>query len=121
MLNGKEDETVGVCSEKRFRGKESFLFGNPVLRWWVERGGGGGGFSCGTGCIGAKFMPVIAVVADEVGDFAEGLVRHSVLEGHGSGMGGDAGSGGGDPLWVKVLVSEESSSVGESESSESDS
>ncbi len=79
----------GVCSEKRFRGKESFLFGNPVLQWWVERGGGGGGFSCRTGCVGANFMPVIAVVVDEVGDFAKGLVCHSVLEGHGSGMGGD--------------------------------
>jgi hypothetical protein len=30
-------------------------------------------------CIGAKFMQVVTVVADEVGDFAEGLVRYGVL------------------------------------------
>ncbi len=44
-----------------------------------------------------------------------------LLERHGSGMGGDSGGGGGDPLCVEVLVLEESSSVDESESSESDS
>jgi hypothetical protein len=33
-------------------------------------------------------MPVITVVADEVGDFAEGLVRYGVLERHVSGMWG---------------------------------
>jgi hypothetical protein len=30
-------------------------------------------------CIGAKFMPVVTIVADEVGDLAEGLVRYGVL------------------------------------------
>ncbi len=44
-----------------------------------------------------------------------------LLERHGSGMGGDSSGGGGDPLCVEVLVSEESSSVDESELSESDS
>ena len=66
--------------EEWLRSKESFGFGGLVFRWWVERGGGSGGFPCGVGCIGAKFMPVITVVADEVGDFAEGLVRYGVLE-----------------------------------------
>ncbi len=79
MLNGKEDKTVRICSEKRFRSKESFGFGDPMLRWWVERGGGSGGFLCGVMCIGAKFMPVVTIVADEVGDLAEGLVRYGVL------------------------------------------
>jgi hypothetical protein len=50
-----------------------------MLRWWVERGDGSGGFLCGVMCIGAKFMQVVTVVADEVGDFAEGLVRYGVL------------------------------------------
>ncbi len=79
VLNGKEDETVGVCSEKRFRSKESFGFGGPMLQWWVERGGGSGGFPCGVVCIGAEFMLVVTIVADEVGDFTEGLVRYGVL------------------------------------------
>jgi hypothetical protein len=34
-------------------------------------------------------MPVITVVADEVGDFAEGLVRYGVLEGQFLGLGGN--------------------------------
>ena len=46
MLNGKEDETVGVRLEERLRSKESFGFGGPVLRWWFERGGRSGGFRC---------------------------------------------------------------------------
>ena len=79
VLNGKEDETVRVCLEKRFRSKESFGFGGPMLRWWVERGGGSGGFPCGVVCIGAEFMLVVTIVADKVGDFAEGLVRYGVL------------------------------------------
>ena len=77
-----------VRLEERLRSKESFGFGGPVFQWWVERGGGSGGFPCCAGCIGAEFMPVITVVADEIGDFAEGLVRYDVLEGHGSVMGG---------------------------------
>ncbi len=35
------------------------------------------------GCVGAEFVPVIAVVANEVGDLTEGLVRDNVLDGHG--------------------------------------
>ena len=64
---------------------ESFGFGGLVIRWWIERGGGGGGFPCSAGCVGAKLIPVVTVVADEVGDFAKSLVRYGVLEGHGSG------------------------------------
>ena len=50
-----------------------------MLRWWVERGDGSGGFPCGVVCIGAEFMLVVTIVADEVGDFTEGLVRYGVL------------------------------------------
>jgi hypothetical protein len=87
-LDGEEDKAMRVCLEEWLRSEESFGFGGLVFRWWVERGGGSGGFPCGVGCIGAKFVPVITVVADEVGDFAEGLVRYGVLERHVSGMWG---------------------------------
>ena len=79
VLNGKEDETVRVCSEKRFRSKESFGFGGPMLRWWVERGGGSCGFPRSAGRADAEFIAIVTIVADEVGDFAEGLVRYGVL------------------------------------------
>ena len=54
------------------------------------------------------YLPPIAVVV-------------CVLEGHDSGMGGDAGGGEGDPLCVEVPVVVELSSMGGSEFSESDS
>ena len=38
-------------------------------------------------CVDAEIVPVVTVVANEVGDFAEGLVRYDVLAMHGSGMG----------------------------------
>ena len=43
------------------------------------------GFSRCAFCVDAEFVPVITVVADEIGDFAKGLVCHDVLEWHGSG------------------------------------
>ena len=45
------------------------------------------GFSCSAGCVGAEFIPIVTIVADEVGDFAESLVCYDVWEGHHSGMG----------------------------------
>ena len=39
--------------------------------------GGDSGFPCGAGCVGAEFVPVVAVVADEVGDFTEGFVGYN--------------------------------------------
>ena len=87
-MDEKMNKTVGICSEKRFGGKESFVFGSLVLQWWVERGGGSCGFPCSTGCVGGEFIPIVAIVADEVGDFTKSLVHYNVLEGHGSGMGG---------------------------------
>ena len=113
---------MGVCLKKRFGRKASFVFVSLVLRWWIKWGGVSCGFLCGAVRVGAEYIPIVTIVADEVGDFAESLVRYGVLlERHGSGMGGDSSGGGGDPLCVEVLVSEESSSVDESESSESDS
>jgi hypothetical protein len=34
-------------------------------------------------CVGAEFVSVISVVANEVGDLTEGLVRDNMLDGHG--------------------------------------
>ena len=79
MLNGKEDKMVRVCSEKWFRSMESFGFGGLMLRWRVEGGGGSCGFPCNTGRVDTEFVPIVTVVANEVGDFAEGLVCHGVL------------------------------------------
>ena len=84
----EREQKVGVCSEKQFGGKESFGFGGLVFQWWVERGDGSCRFPCSACRVGAEFIPVITVVANEVGDFEEGLVRYDVLERHGSGMGG---------------------------------
>ena len=75
VLDGKEDETMRVCLEKWFRGEESVGFGGLMLRW----GGGSCGFPCGTGHVDTEFVPIVTVVANEVGDFAEGLVCHGML------------------------------------------
>ncbi len=40
------------------------------------------GLPRGMGCLGAEFVPVVSVVADEVGDFTESLIRDGVLERH---------------------------------------
>ena len=45
------------------------------------------GSSCSAGRVGAEFIPIATIVADEGGDFAESLVCYNVWEGHGSGMG----------------------------------
>ena len=87
MLDGEENKTVGVCSEKRFGGKESFGFGGLVFQWWIERGDGGCGFLCSACRVDAEFVPAVTVVVNEVGNFAEGLVCYNVLARHGSGMG----------------------------------
>ena len=82
---------MGVSSEKQFGSKETFGFGGLlVCRWLMVVGGGVGscGFSHVVGCVGAEFIPVVAIVMDEVGDFMEGLIlRYDVLERHGVGMG----------------------------------
>ena len=72
-------QTVRVCLEKWFRSMESFSFSGLMLRWWVERGGGSCGFSCSAGRVDTEFIPIVIIVANEVGDFAEGLVHYGVL------------------------------------------
>ena len=57
---------MGVCLEKQYRGKESFVFGSLVLQWWVERGGGSYEFPCSAGCVGAEFIPIITIATDKL-------------------------------------------------------
>jgi hypothetical protein len=64
------------------REKESFAFGNFVFRLFFGWVGSFLGLPCGKCCPGPEFVPVVSIVADEVGDFTEGLIRDSLLEGH---------------------------------------
>ena len=77
MLDGEKYKPVGVWSEKRFGGKASVVLVGLVFRYCVGRMGGDSGFPCGVGCVGEEFVPVVAVVADEVGDFTEGFVGYN--------------------------------------------
>ncbi len=43
----------------------SIVLCNFMLRWWVGGGGGTCGFPRGAGCVGAEFIPIVAVIADE--------------------------------------------------------
>ena len=76
------------------------------------RGGFFCGFLCCTGRVGAKCIPIVTIVADEVGDFAKGLVCHSVLERHGSGVGGVSCGVGGSSCVEAVEFKEPSLVVG---------
>ncbi len=40
------------------------------------------GLPRGMDCLGEEFVPVVSVVADEVGDFMESLIQDSLLERH---------------------------------------
>jgi hypothetical protein len=59
------------------------VFSGLVFRQLLRWGGSFLGFPRCMGCVGAEFVPVIAVVANEVGDLTEGLVCDGVLDGHG--------------------------------------
>jgi hypothetical protein len=72
--------------EEWFWSKVAFSLGNLVFqfiapRWWCFLC-----FCCRADSVHAELVPVIAVVANEVGDFAEGLVGNNVLEWHDGGM-----------------------------------
>jgi hypothetical protein len=86
VLDGKEDEAMRVCLKEWLKGKIAFCFGILVVRdlstrrWWFFFS-----FPCGRGVGGvvAEHFPVFAILANEVRDLAECLVRDDVLEGHG--------------------------------------
>ncbi len=83
MLDGEEDKAMRIHLEERFESKMTFDLGGLVLLYFALQRQRLLGFSCGTGGVGAKFIPIIAVVPDEVRDLAEGLVCYNVLERHG--------------------------------------
>jgi hypothetical protein len=68
--------------------REALWFQRSYVLMGLECGDGCHGFPCGASCIGETFVPIIAIVTDEVSDLVEGLVHHSMLEGHGFGIGG---------------------------------
>jgi hypothetical protein len=61
----------------------SFGFGGLVLQYFALRQQRFLGLPCGTGIVLAEFVPIIAIVPDEVHDLTEGLVRYDVFERHG--------------------------------------
>jgi hypothetical protein len=82
MLDGEENKVVRVCVEEWFWSKAAFSLCNLVLeflapRWWSFLC-----FRCRAGGVHAELVPVVAVVMNEVGGFAEGLVGNNVLEQH---------------------------------------
>jgi len=86
MLDGEEDKMMGIFLKEWLRGKVSLYFGFLVVRYFFGRQRRRfDGFPRGRRVSGggAKLFPVVAVVTDEVRDFAEGLVRDDVLKGHG--------------------------------------
>ena len=58
-----------------------------MFRLFFGRVGSFLGLPRGVSCLGAEFVPVVSIVADEVGDFVEGLIQDGLLEGHVFGMG----------------------------------
>ncbi len=64
----------------------AFSLGNLVfrflaLRWWIFLC-----FCCRAGGVHAELVPVTPVVANKVGDFAEGLVGNNMFERHDDGV-----------------------------------
>ena len=88
VLDGEEDKTMGVCLEEQLGGKIAFSFGILVTRdllahrWRFFHSFPGGQ---GVSGVMAELIPVVAILADEVRDLAEGLVGDVVFEGHGDG------------------------------------
>ena len=92
MLDGEEDEAMWILLKEWLGGKMALYFSFFVTRYFFGRRRTFGGFPHSRRVSGdpAEVFPVVAVVANEVHDFTEGLVRDGVLEGH------DEGSGFGD-------------------------
>jgi hypothetical protein len=84
MLDGEEDEAMWVLLKEWFGGKMALYFGFFVTRYFFGRRRTFGGLPYGRHGSGdpAEVFPVVAVVANQVRDLAEGLVRDGVLEGH---------------------------------------
>ncbi len=74
---------MGTCLEKWFRSKAAFGLGSLVFQYFVLRRWGLLGFPNGASGVGAKFVPVVAVVTYEIGDLMEGLVCDNMVEQHG--------------------------------------
>jgi hypothetical protein len=85
VLDGEEKETMGIYLEKWLSSEVACSFGGLVARnHMAHRQRGLTGFLCGrrAGCVVAEFVPVIAILTDEVRDLAEGLICDDVFKGH---------------------------------------
>ena len=84
-MNGEEDETIWVYLEERFGSKASFHFGIFVfcLLLWGFRLRDDLRDDLSSVRARTEFIPVIAVVANEVCNLAEGLVCDWVFDWHG--------------------------------------
>jgi hypothetical protein len=75
-------------------GARSLVFSGLVFCWLLGWGGCFLSFPRGMGCVSAEFVPIVALVANEVGDLTEGLVHDGMLDGHGLVWRGGGGEGG---------------------------
>ena len=85
MVNGEEDETIWVYLEERFGSKTSIHFGHFLFRLLLWRFFLRGGLLDGSSsvCACTEFIPVIAIVVNEVCNLVEGLVCDWVFDLHG--------------------------------------
>ena len=90
MVNGEEDKTVWVYLEEQFGSKTAINFGNFLFRLLFRRSCCRGSLLEGSssGRVRTKFIPVVAVVANEVCNLAEGLVCDWAVERRGVGWHG---------------------------------
>ncbi len=84
MLDGEEDEAMWILLKEWFGGKMALYFGFFVTQYFFGRRQTFDGLPYGRRGSGnfAEVFPVFAVVANEVCNLAEGLVRDGVLKGH---------------------------------------
>ncbi len=85
MLDGEEDKTIWAYLEERFGSKTAINFGNFLFRLLFRHSCLRGSLLEGSSsvCVRTKFVPVIAIVANEVCNLAEGLVCDWAFERHG--------------------------------------
>ena len=75
-----------ICLEERLRSESAFNFGILVVQdLSIRQQRSLHGLSCGQGArsVVTELSPVVAVVANEVSNLAEGFIRDNVLQGHG--------------------------------------
>ena len=90
MVDGEEDKTVWVYLEEWFGSKTAINFGNFLFRLLFRCSCHRGGLLEGSSSVPVrtKFIPVVAVVTNDVCNLAEGLVCDWAVERRGVGRHG---------------------------------